>query len=167
MFDRILNVTLPNNLLEFEEDLRRIYPPLGLHKGTLDSPCFLILLIYTKHTYNKMKSRTDPVSSFPWVTQALLGMFSNIPRDIPQNVWVHSPECLSTFPQNVWVHSPESLGTFPRMFDDILQNFWGHCPKYLITFPRMFENITRNVTCSLFPAFLTFRSSFLYSWFYT
>ena len=65
MFDRILNVTLPNNLLKFEEDLRRIYPPLGLHKGTLDSPCFLILLIYTKHTYNKMKSRTDPVSSFP------------------------------------------------------------------------------------------------------
>ena len=37
-FDRILNATLPNNLLYFEEGLRRSFPLLELHKGILDSP---------------------------------------------------------------------------------------------------------------------------------
>ena len=64
-FDRILNVTLPNNLLKLEEGLRRNFPPLGLYKGTLDSHCLLILLIYTKHNNNKMKSWAHPVYSFP------------------------------------------------------------------------------------------------------
>ena len=54
MFNRILNVTLPNNFLKLEEGLRRIFPPLVLR--TLDSPCHLILLIYTKYNDNKMKS---------------------------------------------------------------------------------------------------------------
>ena len=49
MFDRILDATLSHNLLWLAECLRRSFPSLGLHKGILDSPCFLILLIYTKH----------------------------------------------------------------------------------------------------------------------
>ena len=67
LFDRILNTTWPNKLLQLEGFLRRGFPPLGLHKGILDSPCLLILLIYTKHKNNKMKFWTRSTSSFPWV----------------------------------------------------------------------------------------------------
>ena len=49
MFNRILNVTLPNNLLQLEEGLRRSFPPLWSSKGILDFPCLLILFIYTKY----------------------------------------------------------------------------------------------------------------------
>ena len=52
MFDRILNATLSNNLLQLAS-LRRSIPSLGLQKETLDSPCLLILLIYTKHKPNR------------------------------------------------------------------------------------------------------------------
>ena len=42
MFDRMFNwtliATLPNNLLQLEEALRRSSPPLELYKGILDSP---------------------------------------------------------------------------------------------------------------------------------
>ena len=50
MFDRTFNVALPNNLLKYEESLRRSFPPLTLYKGISDFPYFLILLIYTKTT---------------------------------------------------------------------------------------------------------------------
>ena len=53
MFYRILNVTLPNNLLQVEDGLRRSFPPLRLHKEILDSLYLLIFLIYT---YNKKNS---------------------------------------------------------------------------------------------------------------
>ena len=56
MFDGVLDVT---------PCLRR-FPPLGLHRGILNSSCLLILLIHTKHKYNKMKSCTDPTLSFAW-----------------------------------------------------------------------------------------------------
>ena len=46
--------------------LRRNFPPLGLHKGILNSSYVLILLIHTKHKYKKMKSWIDSTSSFPW-----------------------------------------------------------------------------------------------------
>ena len=49
MFDKILNATQSNNLLQLAKCLRTNFPSLGLHKGILDSPCLLILLIYTKH----------------------------------------------------------------------------------------------------------------------
>ena len=52
MFDRVLNVTLPNNLLKLEEGLRRSFTPLVLRKGILDFPCHLILLIYTNKKTN-------------------------------------------------------------------------------------------------------------------
>ena len=52
MFDRILNATLPNNSLKLGEGLRRSFPPLELRKGILDSPCLLILLIYTSNKEN-------------------------------------------------------------------------------------------------------------------
>ena len=47
MFDKTLNATLPNNLLELEESLRRNFPSLGLQKGISDYPYLLILLIHT------------------------------------------------------------------------------------------------------------------------
>ena len=46
--------------------LRRRFPPLGLHRGVLNSSYVLILLIHTKHKYKNMKAWTDPTSSFPW-----------------------------------------------------------------------------------------------------
>ena len=49
MFDRILNATLFNNFLYLAEGLRKSFPSLGLHEEILDSPCLLILFIYTKH----------------------------------------------------------------------------------------------------------------------
>ena len=121
-------------LQSLEEGLRRSFPSLGLHKGILDSPCLLILLIYTKRKNNKMKFWTDPASSFPWVTQTLPGMF----KYILGYVWRHSPECLATFsgtfgniPWNIWGYSRECLRTLPGMFD-------AEC---LATFPKMFGDI--------------------------
>ena len=108
MFDRTINVTLPNSLLQLEEGLRRSFPPVGIQKGILDSPCLLILLIYTKHKNNKIKSWTDTLSSFPWVKQTFSKMF----EDISWNVWLNSLKCLATLPQNVWPHSLECLRTF-------------------------------------------------------
>ena len=52
------------NLLYLEES-QRSFPPLGLHKGISDSPCLQILLIYTKNKNNKLKSCTQPATSFP------------------------------------------------------------------------------------------------------
>ena len=49
MSDGILNV-----MLWYSDSLRR-FPPLGLHKGILNYPCHLILLIHTKDKDNKMK----------------------------------------------------------------------------------------------------------------
>ena len=100
---------------------------------------------------------------------------------IPRNLWWYSPECLATFPgifgeipRNIWRHSPECLATFPEclatlpgMFGDILRNVCRHSPEYLATFPGMFADIPRNITFPLFLAFSAFRSTFLYSWFYT
>ena len=51
--------------LQMQLCLRR-FPPLKLHKRILNSPCLLILWIHTKHKNYKMKSWTDPTSSFPW-----------------------------------------------------------------------------------------------------
>ena len=68
MFERILNTTLSNNLLQPAEGLSRSFPPLGLRKGILDSSCLLILLIITKHKNKKIKSWADLTSLFPWLT---------------------------------------------------------------------------------------------------
>ena len=54
MFDVILNAMLC---------LRR-FPPLGLHKEILNSPCLLILLIHTRHKNKNINFWTDPTSSF-------------------------------------------------------------------------------------------------------
>ena len=55
--------------------VNKSFPPLML--GTLDSSCLLILLIYTKHKDSKVKTWTDPTSSFlfHWVDKA-------------KNVWI-------------------------------------------------------------------------------
>ena len=52
MFDGFLNAALCEEV-----------PPLGLHKGILNSLYLLILLIHTKHKNNKMKSCADPIST--------------------------------------------------------------------------------------------------------
>ena len=59
MFRKIRNVSLHNNLLQLAETLRRILPPLGLHKGVLSSLCLLILLIHIKN--DKRKSPTHAI----------------------------------------------------------------------------------------------------------
>ena len=48
MFDTILNAALPNKLFQLEEDLSRSFSLPGCYTGILDTPCLLILLIYTK-----------------------------------------------------------------------------------------------------------------------
>ena len=76
IFPKTVNVLSP--VAAFAEELRRwcltkfqvwfclrSFSPLGLHKGILNSHCLLIILIHTKHKNNKMKSWTDPMSSFP------------------------------------------------------------------------------------------------------
>ena len=68
----------------------------GYTRESCTPPYLLILLIYTKHKNIEMKSWTDPVSSFPRVTQTFPGMFEDIPR--------------------------KSLATFPRMFGNIPLN---------------------------------------------
>ena len=68
MFDRILDATLSNNLLQLAEGLRRTFSSLGLHKVILDSPCFPILLIYTKHKTNRWNL---------WLTQRPISLFWN------------------------------------------------------------------------------------------
>ena len=59
MFDRILNATLPKNLLWLEEGLRRMFPPLELYKGIFGSPCLLILLIYASNKENSSTTLVD------------------------------------------------------------------------------------------------------------
>ena len=59
MLYKILNAILPKNFLQLE-NLRKSFPLLVLE--ILYSQCLLILLIYTKHKGNKMKSWADPTS---------------------------------------------------------------------------------------------------------
>ena len=56
MFHMILNKTLPNNILQHCRTSGLTLPPPPN------------LLIYNKQKIKKMKSWTDPASSFPWVT---------------------------------------------------------------------------------------------------
>ena len=58
----IQKVTLSNKFFQLEEGLWRSFPPLML--VILGSPCLPFLLIHTHHKY-KIKSWTDPTSSFP------------------------------------------------------------------------------------------------------
>ena len=60
MFDTILNVILPINLLQLAEGLWKKFPPLGLHKGILDSSYLLILLISTKQQGNTLEKHQEP-----------------------------------------------------------------------------------------------------------
>ena len=62
--------------------LRRV-SPLGLHKGILNSLCFLILLIHTKHENNKMKSWTDPTSWSPLISLNLIDWVGKT-----ENLWL-------------------------------------------------------------------------------
>ena len=81
MFDTILNETLSNDLLQLAEGLRRSFPSLGIHKAVLDSPCLLILLIYTKH---KTKRRNLGLIRCPHFTSLKLYTCSQIPHPSPR-----------------------------------------------------------------------------------
>ena len=48
-----------------------------------------------------------------------------------QPLWAFR-EIFDDIPQNVWQHSPEYLSTFIGMFVDIPQNVWRHSPEYNI-----------------------------------
>ena len=89
--------------------------------------------------WNFHSMKTDPASSFSWVTQTFPGMLEGIPR----NIWQHSskhvrafPGMLDNIPQNVWLHSRECMAAFPgmfsnipEMFGDFLWNVWQHSPR--------------------------------------
>ena len=62
--------------------LRR-FPPLRLHKGILNSLCFLILLIHTKHKNIEVKYWTDPTYSFLLISLILINWV-----DKTENVWL-------------------------------------------------------------------------------
>ena len=72
-FDRILNATLPNNLLQLKEGLRRSFPPLELHKKILDSHCLPLLLIYinNKNNSSTMQIRLTHVTNSQAVAQKI------------------------------------------------------------------------------------------------
>ena len=53
MFERIPDATLSSNLLQLAEDLIGTFLSLGSHKGILESPCLLVVFIYTKHKTKK------------------------------------------------------------------------------------------------------------------
>ena len=59
MFDRILNAALLSNVLQLGESRMRSFSPLELHKGTLDSPCLIILLIYANNNENSSSTYID------------------------------------------------------------------------------------------------------------
>ena len=69
MFDRVLDMTLPNNLVQLTEGLKRSFLTLGLGKGILNSRSFVIPLINSKN--KKLKSWTHAASSFSWVTPGM------------------------------------------------------------------------------------------------
>ena len=92
IFDGFLNVTLCEEV-----------STTGLHKGILNYLYVLILLIYTKHKNNKIKSCTHPISSFSlrrfihWV-------------DNTENVWLINSRVVARkswmeryFPQSPWM----------------------------------------------------------------
>ena len=60
---RILNTTLPNNLLQLA-GLRGCLSSLELHKGILDLPYLLILLINTIHKTKRKNLRLTPRPHF-------------------------------------------------------------------------------------------------------
>ena len=61
--------------------LRRSFPSLGLHKGILDSPCPLILLIFTKRKTKRRNHGLIPHSRF---TSLRLGKCSRISLPSPR-----------------------------------------------------------------------------------
>ena len=61
MLDMILYATLSKNLLQLTDGLRRRFTSLGLHKGILDSHCFLFLLIYIIHKTKRSNLGLIPV----------------------------------------------------------------------------------------------------------
>ena len=69
IFDRILYAALPNNVLQLKEGLWRRFPPLELHKGILDSPCLLILLIYTSKEQNSSTTQVDKANTSSAATE--------------------------------------------------------------------------------------------------
>ena len=87
------------------------------------------------------------------------GIFGDISRNFCQflkknanissyklNLATQHEECLKNVPRNVWRHSPKCFTTFLGMFGDIPQNVLRHSMECLGTFPGMFCDIPRNIT---------------------
>ena len=76
--------------------VNKSFPPLML--GTLDSSCLLILLIYTKHKDSKVKTWTDPTSSFliHWVEKRV-----NNSRQVAHKKLDDTPFPLYGFSRNI------------------------------------------------------------------
>ena len=63
MFDQTVNAILPSNLLELEESLEEKLSTTGVTQRNLGLPLHSNSL--GSHQNSKLKSWTDPVSSFP------------------------------------------------------------------------------------------------------
>ena len=75
--DMIPNTNLSSNLLQLAEGLRRSFLSLELRKQTFNSPCLLVLLIYTKH---KTKRWNIGLTPLPHSSSLKLCKCSQIPH---------------------------------------------------------------------------------------
>ena len=69
------------------------FPPLGLHKGFLNSLCLLILLIHIKHKSNKMKFCTEPMLSFAVILKSKRQGINTITFCLPLPLWFWYYRC--------------------------------------------------------------------------
>ena len=69
------------------------FPPLGLHKGFLNSLCLLILLIHIKHKSNKMTFCTEPMLSFAVILKSKRQGINTITFCLPLPLWFWYYRC--------------------------------------------------------------------------
>ena len=116
-------------------------------RSTIPPKQFIIFIIIAK--FDTKEARFQEINrSLDYPT------FPEIRLNIPRNLLKDSPESFITFCGIFNNISPESSGTFPGIFPNIPRNAkMKTFPGILVKFPA-------------FPAFMAFRSPFLYSRFY-
>ena len=153
MFDKILNATLSNNSLWFEEGLRRSFPPMGYTKESR-TPAASKFSWFTLKT-NNLKFWTDLASSFPWVAPEKKTMNSwNNPGDISlscQGSQIRRPPPRLTSTSNrtktttirliIYIHSTR-IKLHPlahQTTDEKLPHQWGNTRKSWTNLPSSFS----------------------------
>ena len=140
-FDRILNTTLPNTLLEFKGGgHRRTFPPL-VTQGNFGLT--VPLLINTNHRNKKIKSLTDLAFPFPWVTPGT------------KFVWLYHwyLYCLCRLWTQVSIKINNNLMIWPTTVEFLNHNFptWGNClAKYAHPEECTFKTFVTSFKSALF-----------------